>query len=89
MPIGSATETPRTSFRGQSPRLAAAQPPNQACGVYPYELPGPVEMALDSIQATELESEVVHLVCRVNSPRSALRVVAEFRAARLEQGRCY
>lgn len=39
-------------------------------------------MALDSIQATELEREVVHLVCRVNSPRSALRVVAEFRTAK-------
>lgn len=84
MPIGTVTDSPRASFRGKSPRLAAAQPPNQASGVYPYEYPGPVEVALDSIEATELEREVVHLVCRVNSPRSALRVVAEYRAARRE-----
>jgi hypothetical protein len=32
MPTGNATEPSRTSFRGPSPRLAAAQPSNQASG---------------------------------------------------------
>jgi hypothetical protein len=32
MPIGNATEPSRTFFRGPSPRLAAAQPSNQASG---------------------------------------------------------
>jgi len=47
--------------------------------------PASVDLALDSISADDLEREVVHLVCKVNSPRSALRVVAEYRAARKEQ----
>ena len=46
--------------------------------------PASIDLALDSISANDLEREVVHLVCRVNSPRSALRVVAEYRAARQE-----
>ncbi len=44
--------------------------------------PASVDLALDSISANDLEREVVHLVCKVNSPRSALRVVAEYRDAR-------
>jgi len=44
--------------------------------------PASVDLALDSISATDLEREVAHLVCRVNSPRSALRVVAGFRDER-------
>ena len=46
--------------------------------------PASIDLALDGISATDLEREVVHLVCRVNSPRSAFRVVAEYRAARQE-----
>ena len=46
--------------------------------------PASIDLALDSISANDLEREVVHLVCRVYSPRSALRVVAEYRAARQE-----
>jgi len=44
--------------------------------------PASVDLALDGISANELERRVVHLVCKVNSPRSALRVVAEYRASR-------
>lgn len=47
-------------------------------------LPPTVDLVLDAIDATEIERRVVRLVCRVNSPRSALRVVAGFRAARQE-----
>lgn len=38
--------------------------------------PASIDLALDGISANDLEREVVHLVCRVNSPRSALRVMA-------------
>lgn len=44
--------------------------------------PPTVDLALDSIDATEIERRVVHLVCKVDSPRSALRVVKEYRKAR-------
>lgn len=44
--------------------------------------PPTVDLALDSIEATEIERRVVHLVCKVDSPRSALRVVKEYRKAR-------
>lgn len=86
MPTGYATRSARASFRAESPRLAAAQPFNQASGDFINfsSSPATVDLALDSIEATDLEREVVHLVCRVNSPRSALRVVAEYRAARRE-----
>lgn len=47
--------------------------------------PASVDLALDGISASELERRVAHLVCRVNSPRSALRVVAGFRKAKQEQ----
>lgn len=47
--------------------------------------PPTVDLVLDAIEATELEREVVHLVCKVNSPRCALRVAARFWAARKEQ----
>lgn len=46
--------------------------------------PPTVDMALDAIEATDLEREVVHLVCGVDGPRSALRVVARFMDARQE-----
>lgn len=46
--------------------------------------PPTVDLALDAIEATDLEREVVHLVCKVDSPRCALRVVARFRDARQE-----
>jgi hypothetical protein len=44
--------------------------------------PPTVDLALDSIQASDIEREVVHRVCRVDGARSALRVVKEYRAAR-------
>lgn len=47
--------------------------------------PGPVDMALDSIAASDLEREVVHLVCQVYGARSALRVVDAYRNTRAEQ----
>ena len=47
--------------------------------------PASVDLALDGISATDLEREVVHLVCRVHSPRSALRVVAGFWKEKQEQ----
>ena len=34
MPIGKATEHPRSSFRGKSPRLEAAQPSNQVSSIF-------------------------------------------------------
>lgn len=76
---GNATEQSRTFFRGPSPRLAAAQPPNQASG-------SPViDLVLDSMDAPDLEREVALLVCRVDGVRSALRVVGGFIAAKKEQ----
>lgn len=84
MPIGYATDTLRASFRKESPLLAAAQQPNQASGDYGTDMgiPPTVDMALNSIGASDLEREVVQLVCRVHGPRSALRVVGEYRATR-------
>jgi hypothetical protein len=84
MPIGNAIDHSRTSFRGPSPRLSAAQPSNQASGIYSLS-PASVDMLLDSISATDLEREVAHLVCRVHSPRSAMRVIYGFREAKHEQ----
>lgn len=79
MLTGNATEPSRTSFRGPSPRLAAAQPPNQASG-------SPViDLVLDSIEASDLEREVAEIVCRVDGARSALRVVGGFIEAKKEQ----
>lgn len=52
---------------------------------FSYLSPASVDLALDSISASDLEREVAHLVCRVNSPRSALRVIAGFRAVSKEQ----
>lgn len=46
--------------------------------------PPTVDLALDAIEATDLEREVVHLVCGVDGPRSALRVAVRFWAARQE-----
>lgn len=46
--------------------------------------PPTVDLALDSIGANDMEREVVHRVCRVDGARSALRVVAQYRAARRE-----
>lgn len=46
--------------------------------------PPTVDLALDAIEATDLERRVVHLVCKVDSPRCALRVAARFWAARQE-----
>jgi len=44
--------------------------------------PPTVDLALDSIEATDIEREVVHLACKVYGARCALRVVKEYRAAR-------
>jgi hypothetical protein len=44
--------------------------------------PPTVDIALDAIEATEIEREVVHLACKVYGARCALRVVKEYRAAR-------
>lgn len=46
--------------------------------------PPTVDLALDSIDASDMEREVVHRICRVDGARSALRVVAQYRAARKE-----
>ncbi len=46
--------------------------------------PPTVDLALDSIDANELEREVVHLACKVYGARCALRVVKEYRAAKQE-----
>ncbi len=54
--------------------------------IYPRTTSPPtVDLALDSIAAADLEREVVHLVCKVADPRSALRVVACFKEAKQEQ----
>lgn len=50
MLTGNATEPSRTSFRGPSPRLAAAQPPNQASG----------ELHLDA-QHTDIPNKILVL----------------------------
>lgn len=44
--------------------------------------PPTVDLALDSIDATEIERRVVHLACKVYGARCALRVVKEYRAAK-------
>lgn len=95
MPIGNnATESPRASFRGGSPRLAAAQPPNQTSGDF-YALPNrplsmeapSLDLILDQLGADELEREIVHLVRRVDGLRSALRVAGAFELGhKIERG---
>lgn len=58
MLTGNATEQPRTSFRGESPRLAAAKPSNQACGesgadLCPQDIPAKIKV-LDEMIWQEL-----------------------------------
>ncbi|MCX5876634.1 MAG: hypothetical protein NT087_10160 [Deltaproteobacteria bacterium] len=56
MPIGNATEPPRTSLRGHSPRLDADQPSNQAIGEFDSDLdniPGKIRV-LDEMIWKEL-----------------------------------
>lgn len=79
MLTGNATEPSRTSFRGPSPRLVAAQPSNQASGEFLLDL------ALQRISANEIESEAAHTVFRVYGINSARRVVDGFRDANPKQ----
>lgn len=45
------------------------------------ESPASVDMALDAIQANEIERQVGHFLSRVNSPRYALKIIISFRCA--------
>lgn len=63
------------------PGLPVCQGKNHRCSTSSQPSPPTIDLALDAIGASEIERRVAHLVCKVNSPRSALRVVRWFRDA--------
>ena len=59
MPIGNATEHPRPSFRGKSPRLEAAQPSNQVSSLFSPE-PGRHDVSLKIKMLSEMIREALN-----------------------------